>query len=86
LILPVLGLVLLSTLFTLVALIRYQPVLDPSRAALLYVLEPAFAAMFARILVGEPFHGWKLVGCLTLLAANLSVEVRPRRASREARP
>jgi drug/metabolite transporter (DMT)-like permease len=71
---PIWGLTLMSTLFTLVVLVRYQPRLDPSRAALLYVLEPAFAALFAVMLHAEPFGGYKLVGCLVLLGANVLVE------------
>ncbi len=73
---PLAGLVLLSTILTLVLLVRYQPRLDPSRAALLYLLEPAFAAVFAVALAGESFGGAKLAGCLLLLSANVLVEVR----------
>ena len=69
--LPIWGLVIVATLFTLIILVHFQPRLDPSRAALLYVLEPAFAAVFAALLQGEPFAGWKLLGCLMILAANL---------------
>jgi drug/metabolite transporter (DMT)-like permease len=73
---PIWGLALVSTVFTLTILIRYQPRLDPSRAALLYVLEPAFAATFAVMLHGEAFGGYKLVGCIMLLGANVLVEAR----------
>jgi len=76
--LPIWGLALLSTLFTLVVLVKYQPDLDPSRAALLYVMEPAFAAVFAMALHGEPFGGYKGIGCLMLLGANVLVEIRRR--------
>ncbi|MCU0726407.1 MAG: DMT family transporter [Planctomycetes bacterium] len=76
---PIGGLVLLSTIFTLVVLIRFQPALDPSRAALLYLMEPAFAAVFSYFLEGEGFGGRKLAGCLVLLAANAVVEIRWRR-------
>jgi drug/metabolite transporter (DMT)-like permease len=75
---PIWGLALLATVFTLMMIIRYQPRIDPSRAALLYVAEPVFAAIFAVLIDGEPFEGWKLVGCATLLAANVMVEVRRR--------
>jgi drug/metabolite transporter (DMT)-like permease len=76
--LPVWGLALLSTLFTFLLLVRYQPRLDPSRAALLYVLEPAFAAVFAMLVHDEPFGGYKGLGCALLLAANVIVEARRR--------
>jgi drug/metabolite transporter (DMT)-like permease len=75
---PLAGLVILSTIFTLVVLIRFQPALDPSRAALLYLLEPAFAAVFSFFLEDEGFGGRKLAGCLVLLAANAVVEIRRR--------
>ena len=72
---PMVGLVLLSTIVSLMLLNRFQPEVDPSRAALIYVAEPAFAAVFAVLLHDEPFGGWKLVGCATLLLANVvSVE------------
>ena len=75
---PIWGLAVVSTLFTLLVIVRYQPRLDPSRAALLYVLEPAFAAMFAMVLHDESFGGYKLMGCLMLLGANVLVEARSR--------
>lgn len=70
-----LGLVVVSTILAMWLINAYQPALDPSRAALLYTLEPAFAAGFAVLLHAERFEGWKLVGCVVLLAANLVVEV-----------
>ena len=73
--LPIWGLVIVSTLLTLIVLVHFQPRLDPNRAALLYVLEPAFAAVFAASIHGEPFEGFKLVGCLMILAANVLVEL-----------
>jgi drug/metabolite transporter (DMT)-like permease len=79
------GLALVSTVFTMVVLIHFQPRLDPSRAALLYVLEPAFAAVFAVALHGESFGGYKLAGCLMLLGANVLVEIR-RPGGTEKRP
>lgn len=68
------GLVFLSTLGAMTLMNRFQPSVDPSRAALLYTLEPVFAAAFAAVVDGERFGGLKLVGCLVLLGANLVVE------------
>jgi drug/metabolite transporter (DMT)-like permease len=73
------GLVVVSTIVAMVLINAYQPALDPSRAALLYTLEPAFAAGFAVLLQGERFEGLKLAGCLVLLLANLIVEAPARR-------
>ncbi len=72
-------LVLVSTIVAMVLINAYQPALDPSRAALLYTLEPAFAAVFAVLLHGERFEGLKLAGCAVLLLANLIVEAPARR-------
>lgn len=68
------GLVVLSTLGAMTLMNRFQPSVDPSRAALLYTLEPVFAASFAAVVDDERFGGLKLVGCLVLLGANLVVE------------
>lgn len=68
------ALVVLSTVLAMVLINAFQPSLDPSRAALLYTLEPAFAAAFALLLHAERFEGWKLAGCLVLLLANVVVE------------
>jgi len=68
------GLVVLSTLGAMTLMNRFQPSVDPSRAALLYTLEPVFAATFAALVDGERFGGLKLAGCLVLLGANLVVE------------
>ena len=73
--LPIWGLVIVSTVLTLIVLVHFQPSLDPSRAALLYVLEPAFAAVFAALLHGEPFEGFKLAGCLMILLASVIAEL-----------
>lgn len=72
-------LVLVSTIVAMVLINAFQPALDPSRAALLYTLEPAFAAVFAVALHGEAFEDMKLAGCLVLLLANVIVEAPARR-------
>lgn len=72
------GLALLVVVCTLVVMIvinHFQPMIDPSRAALVYTAEPAFAAVFAAALHDEPFSGPKLWGCGLLLGANLLVEL-----------
>lgn len=69
-----LGLVTVSTIGAMVLINAWQPSLDPSRAALLYTLEPVFAALFSVAVTAERFDGWKLTGCAVLLGANLVVE------------
>jgi drug/metabolite transporter (DMT)-like permease len=75
-----LGLVVVSTIGAMVLINAWQPSLDPSRAALLYTLEPVFAALFSVAVTAERFDGWKLAGCGVLLGANLVVEAPAIRA------
>jgi drug/metabolite transporter (DMT)-like permease len=53
--------------------LRFQPLVDPTRAALIYVTEPLFAAGFAWLLIGEtlPAIAW-LGGALILAGMVLS--------------
>jgi len=53
--------------------LRYQPRVDPTRAAVLYATEPVFAALFSFVLIGErlPAAGW-LGGGLILVGMLLS--------------
>lgn len=74
-----LNLLLLSLFPTLGAfslLNYYQPRLDPTRAALIYLVEPVVASVYAFIAVGRGFDDAKaLLGAGLILAANALVEV-----------
>jgi drug/metabolite transporter (DMT)-like permease len=59
----------------------YQPSVTPSRAALIYLLEPVFAAGFAWLLNGAPITGLMVAGGVLILAANGVVEWMDRRNS-----
>ncbi len=63
-----------------------QRVVPSATAALIFVLEPVFAAVFAFLLLGERMGltGW--VGGALVVAAMLMSELRPRRAPRGAAP
>ena len=73
-----LNLVLLIVFTTLVAfglLTFYQPLLDPTRAALIYLAEPIFATLYAAIAAGHRASLMTLAGAALILIANLLVEV-----------
>ena len=73
------GFVLLTVLVTCVAyglMYLYQPRLDPSRAAVIYLSEPVFAAAFAWAVMGETMTPAALCGAGLILVANLIAEVR----------
>lgn len=55
---------------------RYQRAMSPTRAALIYAAEPAFAAAFAHVLGGEPFGPVLLLGCSLVLIGNVLAELR----------
>ena len=59
--------------FTLLNL--YQPKLDPTRAALIYLVEPVIATAYAWATVGRTLDPYTLLGAALILAANVVVEV-----------
>ena len=72
------GLSLLGTVWVLWALNRYQKALSPTRAAVLYTLEPLWALVFSAMAGRESLDIWFVCGGLTILAGNMWIEVRPR--------
>jgi len=73
-----LNLSLLSAFTTLGAfglLTRFQPRLDATRAALIYLLEPIFAAIYAAIAVHHRIGARGVIGAALILVANLLVEI-----------
>jgi drug/metabolite transporter (DMT)-like permease len=75
---PVLLASVLGTFVALSLLTNYQKQLDPVRAAILYSLEPVWAAIIAVSLGSAQLDGWLLFGGGLLLAGNLWMEVWPR--------
>jgi drug/metabolite transporter (DMT)-like permease len=72
-----LNLLLLVTLTTLIAfglLTFFQPRIDPTRAALIYLAEPVFATLYATAFAGHPAGWLTLVGAAIILLANVLVE------------
>lgn len=79
-----LGSVVYTAVFCSVAAIyvlnRYQREIPPTRAAVLYMMEPAFAAVLGATLGGERLPLRALVGGAIILAGNLLCEIWGRRA------
>jgi drug/metabolite transporter (DMT)-like permease len=64
-----------STVLALWAMYRYQRAVSPTRASLIYAIEPAAAAAFAWVLAGERFGAPGGVGCAMILAGNVIAEI-----------
>jgi drug/metabolite transporter (DMT)-like permease len=77
--LDVLLLVVISTMGAFGLMFHFQPKLDPTRAALLYLAEPVFAALFAYIVAGRTLSAIALCGAVLLLIANALAELLARR-------
>jgi len=58
---------------------RFQPDLDPTRATLLYLVEPIFASAYAWIATGRRLSATGISGAAMILAANVIVEVLQKR-------
>jgi drug/metabolite transporter (DMT)-like permease len=52
-----------------------QPRIDTTRAALIYLAEPIFGAIFAWILLNSAMTLTQIIGALLILIANLIVEM-----------
>lgn len=81
--------VLLLTLFPTIGafslLNHFQPKLDPTRAALIYLIEPVVAAAYAWVMVGRALGALMVLGAGLILAANVAVELLSARRPPEPR-
>jgi drug/metabolite transporter (DMT)-like permease len=74
---------LLSVFTTLGAfgiLTHFQPRIDPTRAALIYLAEPVFATIYASVAAHHPIGKSSALGAALILIANVLVEVLSARA------
>lgn len=72
------NLVLLSLLTTMAAfglLTHFQPRLEPTRATLIYLMEPVIAAVYAAVAAHHAIGLLAVGGAILILSANLLVEV-----------
>jgi drug/metabolite transporter (DMT)-like permease len=76
--------VLLLTVFPTLAAFglqfRFQPRIDPSRAALVYLMEPIFASLFALVMTGRGLATIAIAGAALIILANGLVEAVSARA------
>ena len=71
-------LALLTVFCTLVAfgsMTIFQPRIDPTRATLIYLLEPIFAAAYAWVALGEAMTKAGAAGAALILLANVAAEI-----------
>jgi drug/metabolite transporter (DMT)-like permease len=67
-------LIVISTMTAFGLMFYFQPKIDPTRAALVYLAEPIFAALYAYLAVGRTLSPVAVVGAALILAANALVE------------
>jgi drug/metabolite transporter (DMT)-like permease len=76
----ILLLTIFSTLVGYGILTYYQPKIDATRASLIYLAEPVYAALFAWLLIGMAMSRVEIIGASLILIANVAVEVLGSRA------
>jgi drug/metabolite transporter (DMT)-like permease len=80
-------LVVFTTIGSFGLLNFFQPKVDPTRAALIYLVEPIFAAGYAYIATGRgPTSAIEISGALLILVANVVVEMREAHLKRKMTP
>jgi drug/metabolite transporter (DMT)-like permease len=82
---PMLLASLFATVIALSLMNVFQRELDPVRAAIVYALEPVWAACISIALGREHVSGWLWLGGGALLAGNLIAELGPQIAARRGR-
>jgi drug/metabolite transporter (DMT)-like permease len=75
-------LITVSTMAAFGLMFYFQPKLDPTRAALIYLAEPIFAALYAYVAVGRTLSLSGLLGAGLILTANVLVEIIARYSGR----
>ncbi len=69
----------LTTIAAFALMTAFQPKVDATRAAVLYLCEPLFAAAFAWVYNGRSMSASAVAGAVLILSANVIAEWRPRR-------
>jgi drug/metabolite transporter (DMT)-like permease len=68
-------LTIFSTLVSFGSMTIFQPRIDPTRATLIYMLEPIFAAAYAWVARGETMTPAGAAGAALILLANFAAEI-----------
>jgi drug/metabolite transporter (DMT)-like permease len=77
-------LVIFSTMAAYGLMFHFQPRIDPTRAALIYLAEPIFAALYAYAAMGRVVSAMATLGAGLILLANAFVELLEWRHRRQA--
>jgi drug/metabolite transporter (DMT)-like permease len=77
-------LVIFSTMAAYGLMFHFQPRIDPTRAALSYLAEPIFAALYAYVAMGRIVSAMATLGAGLILSANVLVELLAWRHRRQA--
>jgi drug/metabolite transporter (DMT)-like permease len=77
-------LIVVSTMTAFGLMFYFQPKIDPTRAALIYLAEPIFAALYAYVAVGRGLSAIALLGASLILGANVLVDVIERHQQRRS--
>jgi drug/metabolite transporter (DMT)-like permease len=78
-------LIVVSTMAAFGLMFYFQPQLDPTHAALIYLAEPIFAALYAYIALGKGLSTGAMLGASLILAANALVELMEWHQKRRSR-
>lgn len=68
-------LVVLGTMASFTIMIFYQPLVDPTRAALIYLLEPVWAGLYMWVFAQKSMSPTEMQGAAMVIAANACVEL-----------
>ncbi len=78
-------LIVIATMLAFGLMFAFQPKIDPTRAALVYLAEPIFAALYAYVAVGRGLSALAMLGAALILAANVLVELIDRHEKGKSR-
>jgi drug/metabolite transporter (DMT)-like permease len=78
-------LIVISTMAAFGLMFYFQPKLDPTHAALIYLAEPIFAALYAYVAMGKGLSAGAMLGASLILAANALVELMEWHQKRRSR-
>lgn len=77
-------LAIVATIFTTAGQTWGQRMVSPERAALVFTLEPVFAAIFAVVLLGESLPPVGILGSILIMVGIIGAEVVPRKGKQRA--
>lgn len=77
-------LAIVATIFTMAGQTWGQRLVAPERAALVFTLEPVFAAVFAMLLLGETLPPAGILGSTLIMTGIIGAELAPRKGKQRA--